>query len=88
MTTVQPTGRIETLNAVQIHFEIHGTGQPVLLLHGFSGSSQDWSASVSELRTQFQLIVPDLRGMAAPGSWQNRSGMQTQRWTRLRCSII
>jgi pimeloyl-ACP methyl ester carboxylesterase len=67
MTTVQPTGRIETLNAVQIHFEIHGTGQPVLLLHGFSGSSQDWSASVSELRTQFQLIVPDLRGHGRSG---------------------
>src|SRR5262249_54665382 len=62
MTTVQPAGRIETLNCVQIYFEVHGTGEPVLLLHGFSGSSQDWSASLGELGKQFQLVVPDLRG--------------------------
>lgn len=62
MTTVQAPGRTETLNGVQIYFEAHGAGEPVLLLHGFSGSSQDWGATVNELRTQFQLIVPDLRG--------------------------
>lgn len=61
-TTVPPSRRVVTLNGVQIYFEIHGTGEPVLLLHGFSGSSQDWVASLSELGTQFQLIVPDLRG--------------------------
>jgi len=66
MTTVQP-GRIETLNGVQIYFEIHGTGKPVLLLHGFSGSSQDWVASLSELARKFELIVPDLRGHGRSG---------------------
>jgi pimeloyl-ACP methyl ester carboxylesterase len=66
MTTVQP-GRIETLNGVQIYFEIHGTGEPVLLLHGFSGSSQDWVASLSELARKFELIVPDLRGHGRSG---------------------
>ena len=66
MTTVQP-GRIETLNGVQIYFEIHGTGEPVLLLHGFSGSSQDWVASLSELGWKFELIVPDLRGHGRSG---------------------
>jgi pimeloyl-ACP methyl ester carboxylesterase len=66
MTTVQP-GRIETLNGVQIYFEIHGTGEPVLLLHGFSGSSQDWVASLSELGRKFELIVPDLRGHGRSG---------------------
>jgi pimeloyl-ACP methyl ester carboxylesterase len=70
MTTVQP-GRIETLNGVQIYFEIHGTGEPVLLLHGFSGSSQDWVASLSELGRKFELIVPDLRG-------HGRSGILTE----------
>src|ERR1700726_3123749 len=55
-------GRTETLNGVQLYFEVHGTGEPLLLLHGFSGSSQDWMASATEWGTQFQLIVPDLRG--------------------------
>jgi len=62
MTPAQPPGRVETLNGVQLYFEVHGTGEPLLLLHGFSGSSQDWMASATEWDAQFQLIVPDLRG--------------------------
>src|SRR5258708_37128788 len=60
-------GRIETLNGAQIYFEVHGSGEPVLLLHGFSGSSQDWMALAAEWGTQFQLIVPDLRGHGRSG---------------------
>jgi pimeloyl-ACP methyl ester carboxylesterase len=55
-------GRIETLNGVQLHFEVHGTGEPLVLLHGFSGSSQDWKPSLSEWPASFQFILPDLRG--------------------------
>jgi len=62
MTPAEPPGRIETLNGTQLYFEVHGTGEPLILLHGFSGSSQDWTAVIAEWRTQFQLIVPDLRG--------------------------
>jgi pimeloyl-ACP methyl ester carboxylesterase len=62
MTTAHPAGRTETHNGTQIYFEVHGTGEPNLLLHGFSGSSQDWTAAIAEWRTQFQLIVPDLPG--------------------------
>jgi pimeloyl-ACP methyl ester carboxylesterase len=62
MTPAQLPGRVETLNGVQLYFEVHGTGEPLLLLHGFSGSSQDWMASATEWGAQFQLIVPDLRG--------------------------
>ncbi len=63
----ESAGRIETLNGVQLYFELHGTGEPVLLLHGFSGSSQDWAAVVSEWSRDFQLIVPDLRGHGRSG---------------------
>jgi pimeloyl-ACP methyl ester carboxylesterase len=62
MTRAESPGRTETLNGVQLYFEVHGTGEPLILLHGFSGSSQDWMASATEWGTQFQLIVPDLRG--------------------------
>jgi pimeloyl-ACP methyl ester carboxylesterase len=57
-----PPGRIETLNGTQLYFEVHGSGEPLLLLHGFMGSSLDWSALMDEWRAHFQLIVPDLRG--------------------------
>lgn len=62
MTPAQSQGRIETVNGVQLYFEVEGSGEPLVLLHGFSGSSQDWMASTSQLGTEFQLIVPDLRG--------------------------
>jgi pimeloyl-ACP methyl ester carboxylesterase len=62
MTSETSPGRIETLNGVRLYFEVHGAGEPVLLLHGFSGSSQDWKSVASEWGAEFQLIVPDLRG--------------------------
>jgi len=67
MTSDQLPGRIETLNGRPIYFEVHGTGEPLILLHGFSGSSQDWAAVAAEWRTQFQVIVPDLRGHGRSG---------------------
>jgi len=65
MTPTSSLGRIETLNGMPIYFEVHGSGEPVLLLHGFSGYSQDWMLLGMEALTaggQFQLIIPDLRG--------------------------
>ena len=62
MSPAHSPGRIETLNGVQLYFEIHGHGEPLLLLHGFSGSSQDWSSLTTGWGEHFQLIIPDLRG--------------------------
>ena len=67
MTPTPPPGRIETLNGQQLYFEVHGTGEPLLLLHGFSGSSQDWTPSLVQWGTEFQLILPDLRGHGRSG---------------------
>ncbi|MGO9257624.1 MAG: alpha/beta fold hydrolase [Bryobacteraceae bacterium] len=67
MTPREAPGRIETLNGAELYFEVHGTGDPLVLLHGFSGSSQDWTATIAEWRTAFQLIVPDLRGHGRSG---------------------
>lgn len=51
-----------SLAGVDVYFETHGTGDPLLLLHGFGGCSQDWSPLTADWSTQFQLIIPDLRG--------------------------
>lgn len=67
MPFAHPSGRVETLNGVQIYFEVHGTGEPLLLLHGFSGCSQDWIPSAAEWGAQFQLILPDMRGHGRSG---------------------
>ena len=62
MRAAPSPGRTETLNGVRIYFEIHGTGEPLLLLHGFSGSGQDWLPTAAGWGPNFQLILPDLRG--------------------------
>ncbi len=62
MTPDQPPGRIETLNGIQLYFEVHGSGEPLLLLHGFSGSSQDWPPLTVGWCPDFQHILLDLRG--------------------------
>ena len=62
MLAAPSTGRTETLNGVRIYFEIHGTGEPLLLLHGLSGSARDWLPTAAAWGPDFQLILPDLRG--------------------------
>ena len=49
------------------YFEVYGSGESVLLLHGFTGSSQDWAPVAAEWRDRFQVIVPDLRGHGRSG---------------------
>lgn len=50
------------LNGVQLYCEVHGSGEPLVLLHGFGGSSLDWAPLAAEWADNFQMIVPDMRG--------------------------
>ncbi len=45
-----------------MRYEIHGQGEPLVLLHGFTGSGADWEPFVNDLAAEYQLIIPDLRG--------------------------
>ena len=67
MMPQKPEGRVEALNGVELYDEVYGAGEPLLLLHGFTGSSQDWTRVIEEWRADFQLIVPDLRGHGRSG---------------------
>ena len=52
----------EKINGVELYYEVHGAGEPLILLHGFSGCSQDWPPLIPDWSNSFQLIIPDLRG--------------------------
>jgi pimeloyl-ACP methyl ester carboxylesterase len=39
-----------------------GTGEPLLLLHGFTGCGDDWKYVFSEPLTGYRIIAPDLTG--------------------------
>ena len=50
------------INGVQYHVRIEGEGQPVLLLHGFTGSMNTWNAFIQDYKQSFQFISIDLLG--------------------------
>jgi pimeloyl-ACP methyl ester carboxylesterase len=49
-------------NGVRLHYRAGGTGQTVLLLHGWMGTSYTWRKVAPVLAQHYQVIVPDLRG--------------------------
>jgi len=49
-------------DGVKIHYEIHGSGPPLLLSHGYSSTSRMWDGQVATLRDRYQVIVWDMRG--------------------------
>lgn len=56
------TGSV-SVNGIDLHYEICGTGEPLLLLHGFTGCAGDWRyAGRDALASHFELIVVDARG--------------------------
>lgn len=50
------------VNEIEMYYETHGQGEPLLMLHGFCLSSQMWSSFIQDFKDHFQLIIPDLRG--------------------------
>jgi pimeloyl-ACP methyl ester carboxylesterase len=52
-------------NGIELHYEVVGTGEPLLWLHGFMGAGADWKYVFSRPPDGFQLIAPDLRGHGA-----------------------
>lgn len=50
-------------NGLDIFYELHGEGEPMLLLHGFGRTGEsDWKHQIPVFADSYQLIVPDLRG--------------------------
>jgi len=47
---------------VNIHYETHGSGPPLLLSHGFSATSAMWRGQIEPLSRAHTLILWDMRG--------------------------
>ena len=47
---------------VALAYQEYGSGQPIVLLHGFCGSSAYWEQVIPLLQDAGRIIVPDLRG--------------------------
>jgi len=51
------------VNGIRLHVRMAGEGQPVLLMHGWLGTSYSWRHVAPQLvNAGFQVICPDMRG--------------------------
>ncbi len=54
-------------NGYRMHYGLFGdpAGEPLLWLHGWSGTGEDWKYIFTDPPTGFRLIGPDARGNGA-----------------------
>jgi len=55
-------GKIRT-NDIDTAFADEGSGPAILLLHGYPFNRTMWRDQIDELKSQYRLIAPDLRGL-------------------------
>jgi pimeloyl-ACP methyl ester carboxylesterase len=49
-------------DGVNIHYEVYGSGPPLLLTHGYSSTSAMWQGQIAALSKHHQLVLWDMRG--------------------------
>jgi len=57
-------GQYVEINDIKMYYEIHGKGDPLLLLHGGLGGIEYYSNQISAFKLNFQVIAPETRGHA------------------------
>lgn len=69
------------IHGIEMHYEIDGEGEPLLLLHGGGGSHEDWvHAGRGEFSSEYKLILPDARG-------HGRSSNPVETITHRQCAL-
>ncbi len=53
---------VET-NGIKLHTMMIGSGEPIMMLHGFPDFWYGWKYVILGLRDEFKLVVPDTRGI-------------------------
>ena len=56
------TGQYAEVNGINLYFETHGAGRPMVLLHGGLGSGEMFAPILSTLGERHQVVTPDLQG--------------------------
>jgi len=49
-------------NGIELYYEVHGAGEPLLLIMGLGANAANWHAQIPILSREFQLIAFDNRG--------------------------
>lgn len=62
MTRMPGTHHRAEVNGIRLHYTRAGSGEPLVLLHGFPMTSYCWRKVIPALAERFTVIAPDLRG--------------------------
>jgi pimeloyl-ACP methyl ester carboxylesterase len=58
---------ITNANGIELYYEVHGSGEPLLLIMGLSLNSKSWFRTLPALKNHYQVIVFDNRGTGLSG---------------------
>ena len=61
-TDTKATGKYAKVNGINLYYETHGSGRPLILLHGGLMSSETFGPVLPQLSERHQVIAPDLQG--------------------------
>ena len=50
------------VNGIRLYYEVHGSGEPVLLMHGGTAFIESFYNQIPDLAREFRVIAPDSRG--------------------------
>jgi pimeloyl-ACP methyl ester carboxylesterase len=62
-----PTSGYAPVNGIQLYYELHGSGEPLVVLHGGLGSIATYGATIDALAQHRQVIAVDLYGHGHTG---------------------
>ena len=57
-----PGGHSVAVNGIELYYETYGEGEPLVFLHGFTGSGGDWAHVLKGPPEGYRSVIPDLRG--------------------------
>jgi pimeloyl-ACP methyl ester carboxylesterase len=60
-------GKTFTHDGIQLYYEVYGTGEPLLLVHGNGGSIADFAAQIDHFRKRYKVIAMDSRDQGKSG---------------------
>ena len=64
MKSESSAGQTASINGMELYYELRGAGEPLMLLHGFTGAGSDWGYvfNLDDLTKSYRPIIPDMRG--------------------------
>src|SRR5262249_29250830 len=72
------TGSYATVNGIKMYYEIYGSGEPLVLLHGNSSSISSFNKQIPELSKYYKVIAIDSRGQ----------GKSSEDWTKFTYELL